>query len=210
MRRIIKDRISVIIPIYGEFDKRRTIISVESILQQRQVDFQIIISEQGTNAQMKPFSDRRVKYVFNRHIPKEDLSDFNPGRVRNYALDIADGEFIYTNDADIVFINPNFLKESIDLIKTDRNLSLIRPPMRRLVIDQFESFWELYNDRGIEGALVDLDLSQDYIATLDGKDRPLKVVTDDSSDYIKLFTTSIDNYMTQVSHLEYAICKKKK
>lgn len=199
MTKFIKNKVSVVIPLYGQFDVRRAILSIESILLQKNVDLEIIISEQGINPKMNLFSDERIKYTFKKHIPKKELSDFNPGKIRNDAVKLAKGEFIYTNDADIIFLNPNYLKECIRLIKTDSNLSLNRPPMRRLTIDQFELFWKTYKEEGIKNTLNKLDFSQKYLAVLDKKERPLKVVTNESGDYKKTFTTSIENFKSYIS-----------
>ena len=73
--------LSIVVPVYGQFDLARAYISVQSILSQRGIDYEVIVSEQG---EFPRFSEiHGVRHVFKCHKPKPDLSDFNPGNVRN-------------------------------------------------------------------------------------------------------------------------------
>lgn len=96
-----KPELSVVVPVYGQFDLARAEISVQSILSQHGIDYEIIVSEQGETPRFPNI--KGVKHIFKYHKPKPELSDFNPGNVRNEAILQATGEFVYTNDADIVF-----------------------------------------------------------------------------------------------------------
>ena len=194
-----KGLVSVVLPIYGDFDSRRAILSVESIRNQKGIDFEIIVSEQGELPKLKSELPQDVKYIFNEHVPSRELSDFNPGLVRNLAISNSEGEFIYTNDADILFLNENYLAEGISLLRKNPILALHRPPMRRLPIENFEHFWDMANKGGITLAMKSLDLSQPYLATTDGITRELKVVKKEGEYYQKTFTTSMDSFRRYLS-----------
>jgi glycosyltransferase involved in cell wall biosynthesis len=189
-----KGLISVVIPIYGSFDTRRLILTVESIKNQEGVGVEIIVSEQGTKPKVKTLLDNSVKYIFTKHTPNPDLSDFNPGKIRNLAISNATGEFIYTIDADVIFLDKEFLKKSKALLEGDPKLILFRPFMRRLPIENFEEFYQFFKEKGIQSAIDSLDKSQDYLITTDGVQRELKIVTKDTDEYRKTFTTSMENF----------------
>jgi len=192
--------VSVVIPIYGSFDERRAVASVSSILNQKDVDLEVVISEQGIVPKFPSIDDSRVKHIFNKHIPQENLSDFNPGRVRNLAIEQSTKEFLYTNDADVVFLNEYFLSKSLGLLEQDEFLSIKRPPMRRLPLDNFEKFWDIHTKDGIKGALSKLDFSQDYFATLDGILRNVKSVTKPSDEnYNKTFVAYMEDFQRYLS-----------
>jgi len=104
--------ISVVVPLYGKFNLARTLVSVQSILSQKDINYEVIVSEQGESPQFSEMPG--VKHIFRYHKPRTDLSDFNPGNVRNHAITLATGKYIYTNDADIVFLDPQYLAKSVE------------------------------------------------------------------------------------------------
>ena len=104
--------ISIIIPIYGSFDIKRLLLSIDSVRMQKDVNFEIIVSEQGELRRVPEISG--VKYFFNYHKPPADLSDFNPGEIRNIAIMNSIGKYIYTLDADVILPEPYFLKKLIN------------------------------------------------------------------------------------------------
>lgn len=67
--------VSVVVPVYGEFDLARACISVQSILSQQSINYEVIVSEQGVSRRFPKMSG--VKHVFKYHKPQPDLSDFN-------------------------------------------------------------------------------------------------------------------------------------
>ena len=184
----IKGRISVVIPFYGSFDSRRAICSIESIKAQNYSDLEIVVSEQGTEPKLKHFLEG-VNYTFTYHAPPTEISDFNPGQIRNRAIEICTGEFIYTTDADIVFLNQQYLSQLKELMDAGSSLAFYRPPMRRLPLDNFEEFLRLSQEFGILNAMASLDRSQEFLINLDKKYRPLKVVQKMDT-YMKTFTAS--------------------
>lgn len=190
--------ISVIIPIYGSFNIQRILRCIDSIKMQKGVDIEIIVSEQGVARRFPEIEG--VKYTFKYHKPQENLSDFNPGEVRNIAILNSTKEYIYTMDADIVFLDPFFLKKLVDVLKKDPNKVLFRPFMRRLPIDNFEEFNNWCKSLGIEEALKKLIKDQTFLVKTSPKYRELKIFEKDSkeADYRKTFTSFIEDYKKYV------------
>jgi glycosyltransferase involved in cell wall biosynthesis len=192
-------KISVIVPIYGSFDPRRAILSLESVLNQNGVDLEVIVSEQGEESVMRDLLPAPAIHIFTYHKPSPELSDFNPGRIRNIAAKRATGDFMYTNDADIIFLNEYFLRDAIKLINLHPPTTFKRPPLRRLPADNFDAFWKQAHSISIGAATRNLDLHQEYLATVDGVARNLKVVQKKTPEYTKTFTTGMDNFMRYTS-----------
>jgi len=190
-----RPELSVVVPVYGEFNLARTCMSVQSILSQQGLDYEVIISEQGESRRFPEMSG--VRYAFKYHKPQPDLSDFNPGNVRNEAVALATGEFVYTNDADIVFLEPHYLAKSVEAIRENLDGVLYRPFMRRLPLDEFEEFERKVRVLGMGKAVNSLNLSQEYLATLNGKSRKIRVFEKNSS-YPKTFTAFEEDFQSYV------------
>lgn len=157
-----KGLVSVIIPLYGEFNPERIKMCIDSIKNQRGVDLEIVVVEQSKEPQLLGLMD--ITYLHQTPTLSED-GFYVPGRVRNTAGKIARGEFIYNNDGDILFFNEGYLKQLIALLTDSPNLCLYQPPMRRLPIENFEEFKRRFNSGGIKLAISTLDLSQPHGAT---------------------------------------------
>jgi predicted glycosyltransferase involved in capsule biosynthesis len=157
-----KGLISVIIPLYGDFDQSKLEFSVESIKRQKGANLEIIVAEQTTIQRLKKITD--ITYL---HHPIELSRDgyFIPGKVRNCAAKMAKGEFIYNTDSDVIFFNDRYFEEVILRLKENQNLCLSQPPMRRLPIENFKEFRERFEEKGLQYALSTLDISQPYGAT---------------------------------------------
>lgn len=150
--------VSVVIPIFGEAHQDRLPATIDSVLAQRNVDREVIISEQGASPRWERVAQRLdVEYVFSR-------SDGNAGKARNEGLKRATKEFTYFNDADIVFLNGLHLHVLSAAI--GRGQVLIRTAMRRMLREEVPAFLELHADYGIEGALSCVILRGKYQATL--------------------------------------------
>lgn len=194
--------ISVIVPVYGQFDINRALLAVDSARGQRGVNVELVVSEQGEYPRIQNRIDLPVKYVFTYHKPSETLSDFNPGLVRNLGVKISSGEFLYTNDADVLLLNPNFLATLRDAVIANPNLALYRPPMRRLPIDCFDEFCRRVKSDGVDKAIKSLNLNQPFLAITDDRLRELKVVTRQRNEYEKTFTAfmgDFQRYLADVS-----------
>ncbi|MEK6874787.1 MAG: glycosyltransferase family 2 protein [Nanoarchaeota archaeon] len=187
--------LSVIVPIYGWFDLARARVSVKSILSQKDIDYEVIVSEQGESRRFPEMPN--VKHVFKYHRPQTELSDFNTGNVRNEAIMLATGKFVYTNDADIIFLEPDYLAKSVEAIRESPNKVLYRPFMRRLPLDEFNEFERRIQELGIDKAVESLDLSQEYLATLNSKSRKIRVFEKDSI-YRKIFTAFEEDFQSYV------------
>ena len=132
------------------------------------------------------------------HKPRPNLSDFNPGRIRNRVITHTNGEFVYTNDADIVFLEQDYLARCVEEMRANPNTVLYRPFMRRLPVDEFVQFKKIARKFGTAMAVKSLDLSQEYIATLNGKLRKLRVFKKKSI-YPKTFTAFEEDFQVYVS-----------
>jgi hypothetical protein len=187
--------LSVVFPVYGSFDIRRAIVSIESTLSQKDLNLEIIVSEQGEYSRFPKISG--INHFFHYHKPKKNLSDFNPGNIRNNAINQARGEFIYTNDADIVFLDSYYLARSIKEVSKSPDRVFYRPFMRRLPIDEFPEFEKRFRLDGIESTAASLDLSQDYIATVNGKQRKIRTFEKESI-YHKTFTAFEEDFQKYI------------
>ena len=193
------DEISIVIPIYGDFDIKRAVLCIESIKSQKEVNVEIIVSETGEFRKFPKVEG--VKHVFNYHKPREDLSDFNPGKVRNIGIMNSTKEFIYTLDADIIFLDPLFLKKSLRLLKENPSEILFKPNMKRLPRDNFEEFLEWVNLFGFEEAIKGLFTDQEFIVKTTPGYRELKTFGKEifgeiskEAGYKKTFTLFIEDY----------------
>jgi hypothetical protein len=189
-------KISVVMSVYGQFNLERARISVQSALVQKGLDLEVVVSEEGETPKFPEIPG--VKYVFSYYKPKSSLSDFNTGNVRNRAINLATGEFIYTNDADVIFTDTNYLAKVVDALKKDPKKIFYRPRMRRLHINDFEEFERTVDEVGIEKAVSKLDYSQEYIVTTDGKFRRVEVFKKNSI-YPKTFTAFGEDFDRYVS-----------
>jgi len=187
--------LSIVVPVYGKFDLARAYLSVKSILTQQDINYEVIVSEQGE----KPLFPKIdcVRHIFKYHKPPVDLSDFNPGNVRNEAITHATGEFVYTSDADICFLDKHYFAKSLEELRKKEGIILQRPYMRRLPLDEFNELERRAKSVGIDNALDSLDLSQDYIATVNGSLRKVRVFKKDSI-YPKTFTAFEEDFQTYV------------
>ena len=157
-----KDLVSVIIPLFGDFDPTKVEMCIDSIKSQRDVDLEIVVAEQTKIPKLN-----QVKGISYQHFPTilSDDGFFMPGKVRNYAAKMATGEFLYNNDGDILFFKENYLKKLVEILKNNQNLCLYQPQMRRLPIENFEEFEKRYQGGGLQFAISTLDISQPYGAT---------------------------------------------
>lgn len=186
--------VSVIFPIYGDFHADRLFLAIASARAQKGVDVEVVVSECGESPKLKGRLDPSVKYIFREHAFKKGLSDFNPGRIRNDAVASASGEFIYTSDADTIFINEHFLAKSEEIVSQNRDMVLHRPPMRKLPIDNLEEFKKRVERDGIQTAIASLNLSNEFLATTDDSKRDIKVAVSNSEGDLRVRITSMEEF----------------
>ncbi|MDP1728689.1 MAG: glycosyltransferase [archaeon] len=194
----LTEGISIIIPLYGDFDIRRILRSIDSIKMQKGVDAEIVVSEQGETRRFPEVEG--VKYIFTYHKPQANLSDFNPGKVRNIAILNSTRDYIYTLDADVILPDPEFLKKILNILKEDSNKILFRPFMRRLPRDNFEEFNQWCDVFGFEEALKKLIINQEFLVKTSLEYRELKIFEKDSKEagYRKTFSSLIEDYKKYV------------
>lgn len=186
--------VSVVIPLYGDFDIDRVLICIDSINMQKDVDKEIVVSEQGMK---RRFPDvKGIKHIFNYHKPKKNLSDFNPGKIRNIAIINSTKQYIYTMDADTVLPDSLFLKKLVRLLEKNPNKVLYRPLMRRLPLDNFHEFKKWRDEFGFEKALKRLVINQNFLIKTSPGYRKLKIFEKESTEagYRKTFTSLIEDY----------------
>ncbi len=159
-----KGLISVIVPVFGDFDSTRVEMCIDSIKSQKHTNVEIIVVEQTKEPRLNEVRD--ISY---QHIPIALSEDgfFVPGNVRNYAAKMATGEFLYNTDGDILFFKDNYLAELVKLLRGDSHMCLYQPQMRRLPIENFEEFRKRRQEGGLQNALSTLNISQPYGATYD-------------------------------------------
>jgi len=193
-KKYVKERISVVIPLYGSFDEKKAILTAESALRQKNIDVEVVIAEEGVKPKLNNVLPNQVKHIFTYFKQSENISDYNPGSSRNGAISIATGEFIYTNDADVLFLNKNYLSNLVEILIKFPDLSLQRPPMRRLPLEEFSALTKVVKKKGLENAIQNLDFSQEFIATITQKKYHIKSVHKLSEGYLKTFTIDKKNY----------------
>jgi|10_taG_2_1085330.scaffolds.fasta_scaffold04578_4 glycosyltransferase involved in cell wall biosynthesis len=109
-------KISVITSTYNS--ERFIEDSIKSILAQTYDDFEFIIVDDGSTDDtyriVGSFDDKRIKYI--RCIPNVGVP-----MNTNFAIDIADGEYIAIQDADDISL-PTRLEQEIKMLESDKSL----------------------------------------------------------------------------------------
>lgn len=167
--------ITVTFSVYGTFDTDRLRATIKSVQEQEDCNVQIVVSEQNLEPKLEKLSKNMdFKHVYSIPLIEEGKPVYNPGGIRNKAVRILDTEFVYLNDADIVFQNPRYLVTLLDELWQE--VPLIRPPSRRLVKADVPIFIEMVDQAGIHQAIKALKHPNEYVANLDGSPVELKVV----------------------------------
>jgi|GEM_PF-1698948 len=186
--------VSVIFPVYGNFYTDRLLLAIASARAQKGVDIEIVVSEQGESPKLKDKLDPSIKYLFKKRDHKKGEGDFNPGETRNDAVTNASGEFIYTNDADAIFMNEHFLEKSREILNQNHDMVLHRPPMRKLPIENLEEFKKGAEKNGIQATIASLNLRNEFLATTDDKKRDVRVSIANSEGDLRVRTTSMEEF----------------
>lgn len=169
--------ISITHAIYGQFDERRLLLSIQSIQCTAHPLIEIIVAEQNTIPKFSDYAKKLgVKYNFSRPKKINGNPLFNPGEIRNNALKLATGNYIYTNDSDVVFPNKDFFGDIINLMDDMGNTAFQRPQMTRLIKESFESFYDSCSKVGIEEAINQLYKISDYEMSTEQRQSNLKIV----------------------------------
>lgn len=167
--------VSVVIPIFGEVHHDGLPAVVDSVLAQRNVDSEVVVSEQGLAPRWERLADLPgVEYVFSR-------AEGNAGVARNEGLKRASKEYAYFNDADIVFLDPLHLHRLGREI--GRRQIFTRVAMRRMLNDEVPGFLEMHKKYRIEEAIRGVELRGEHQATLSRSSPPLEEVEFDGRLY---------------------------
>ena len=176
--RVIPGLVSVIFPVYGNFDIEKLLISVDSVKRQKEVDFEIVVSEVNKEPRLKGLLDPGINYVFNKTDPEEQLKGFNQGRVRNLGVKSSSGEYVYHNEADIIFESPFFLKECKVLMDLNPFSSYACPHKKRIILDNVELFKKKAREEGLNKALNALSHNNNFFTVMDGIPRYFKIINE--------------------------------
>ncbi len=151
--------VAVTYSLYGGFDRERLKLALKSAKQQTYSPLEIIVAEQNQEPSFADEARRTgVRYT------SIDAVDFNTGRIRNRALALVTADIVYTNDADIIFPNREYLRLLVERLLLNKDLVLHKPPMRRLPLLFFEDFKETERKCGLDMAVTTLFIDDGCIA----------------------------------------------
>ncbi len=185
--------VSVIIPYYGLCDTRRLKLATKSILDQKGVNIELIVGKSYESLKIKNVSEVDV-------LAEAKSKEIIPtGGVINQALRIAEGNYTYVSDADIIFRTQTFFGELIDFSKKLQDKALKRPPMRRLLLEDFDVFYRLTNESSLAKAIESFDCSQDYVIKPRGADRPMRIFPKFEKGKQKFFIASEKDFQEYIS-----------
>lgn len=170
----VKGKISVVLPIFGEFDLKKIYAVIESLLLQKRVELEIIVSEQGQFSRFNSKFGDKVKHIFQK-LDSED-SPFNISKMRNEGIKSSTGEYIYNTDADVFPLNPYFFLECKKILEKNQSLILRLPKKKRLPLDDINSFFEMLNDKGMQKTIDSLNLNNPFLATINNKIREVEYI----------------------------------
>ncbi len=167
--------ISLVIPIFGKVHTERLFATIDSLLLQTGVSTEIIVSEQTTGNGL--FLKERFPTI--THIPFPPTTTngkeiYNAGITRNRGMQHAKGEYIYFNDADIIFFDPQYLHRLHQEVQPGE--VLIRPDMWRMVKEEVPRFLELYTTQGLQSALSQVVFKENYLASFEDSDVKLELI----------------------------------
>ena len=181
--------VSVTFSVYGNFDYNRLRMAIKSVKMQKKCGIDIIVSEQNLESKLDGL-DKELGFelVYSKPEYINDELVFNAGGIRNKAIERVDSEFVYLNDADIVFYNESYLFELLKLHKD--NVSLIKPPLLRLQEPEVNNFIDNVNDKNLDSVLGQLKRANKYLVSLESDELDLKI----SNKRGRIFTTSWESY----------------
>jgi len=112
-------KVSIIIPTYNQ--GKFLDACIESVLKSDFQDFEIILSDDGSNdvftqKWLKNFKNEKCKIIFQ--------SNQGVSVARNKAIEISQGEYILPLDGDDL-IHPNYLSEAVQILDNQNNIDII-------------------------------------------------------------------------------------
>jgi len=187
--------VSVIIPFYGISYSKRLELAVKSVLFQRRVNIELIIAGLDTATKINNY------LILPKCLDKKTSKIVRMGAIINNGIRLANGEFVYISDADILFQNPNYLEKLIQEYLYHCS-PLKRPPMRRLFLQDFEWFYSQVSLGGLENTIALLDTSQKYIVKPKNTKRAIRIFPKFENGRQKIFIASENNFQEYISSKE--------
>ena len=187
----MKNSLSVVIPFYGDAHLERFKIVAESILSQRDISLELIISGLNATNRVEDFADLDIS---NHKTPEV----VHMGTIINRGLQLASGEFTYVTDADIMFPGEDYLSNLEKEFHSQKKF-IKRSPMRRLLVEDFNWLYSLVKQAGLKKALASLDFSQEYIVKPTNTERPIRIFKKTERGRDKTFIISERDYQQYIS-----------
>ncbi len=184
--------VSVIIPFYGIVQSQRLELVAESILSQKGVIVDFVVAGLKVATRARDISDLSRR-------PKETVPEIvRTGAVINNGLRLAKGDFTYVTDADILLPNQHYLESLVQELRNE-STSLKRPPMRRLLIQDFDWFYSMVSSKGLEESIVSLDTSQEYIVKPIDVERTMRIFPKFENGRHKVFIATESDFQEYIS-----------
>jgi len=192
-------QISILIPFFGNFDNRRLETAIKSVQDQSEKRIELLICNGIRAVPFESYSNVQdeLKSITNEAIK---IKDVPRGIIYNIGIRRARGEYVYVSDADIIFPE-RFFEELIQTSKA-LNTPLQRPMMRRLLLQDFEKFYESCLDKGLQDTIKSLDFSQEFIVKPDKDTRELNVIRKWENGRIKTFISTVSDFNEYKSNPE--------
>jgi len=145
------DLVSVILPVYGDIDEYNVRACLKSISAQQGVSIELILVEQtfGEARFQSLAESASAKFVVDRVSKAASGGRFNTGRARNVGIHNASGQFVYTSDADILYVDPHYFSKLVALMHDRPDLVLVWPRMKHLLEDRQKDFCDRFCEDGI-------------------------------------------------------------
>jgi len=155
-KKVIKPRVSVIIPFYNRFEW--TIQAVNSVLSQTYKDFEVILVDDGSNDKiiLPPYikKNKKVRYYKTAHG--------GPSKSRNYGMSLADGEYIAFLDSDDLFM-PDKLEKQVSLVEKYRDIRFLHTSY--VLVDAECNYLKTYESGHFSGMMYPEIINNCPIAT---------------------------------------------
>ena len=184
--------VSVIVPFYGTAQSQRLELVAESILSQKGVNVDFVIAGLNIVTRVNELSD------LSNHQRENVPGIVRVGAVINKGLKLFTGDFIYVTDADVLLPNQHYL-EILVQESVANEVSLKRPPMRRLLIQDFDWFYSEVSLKGLENSVASLDNSQEYVVKPRETERLTRIFPKFESGRQKVFIASESDFQKYVS-----------
>lgn len=172
---MLKADVSVVITCYGDFDRERAQLAIQSAATQVGASVEIVVVESTSSPRLdNANTELHMSYIF---VPTSSgHGAYSPGRLRNVGIIHAAGEFVYLTDADIIFQDESYLARILTEVHHQNADALRWPPMRRLPEEFVDTFAASVRHCGLAGALQSLERQTAYLALPPGEPYDLTIM----------------------------------